>query len=98
MRLTYLIFVSWAGIILTGCATNKEPRLMPTAEFAPIMPIPEQKSEQVTGGIYSSGRGLFGNLRAYEPSKKKVGDLITVLLDESTQASRTSGLKTTRGK
>ena len=96
MRLTYLIFVSWAGIILTGCATNKEPRLMPTAEFAPIMPIPEQKSEQVTGGIYSSGRGLFGNLRAYEPSKKKVGDLITVLLDESTQASRTSGLKTTR--
>ena len=69
---------------------------MPTAEFAPIMPIPEQKSEQVTGGIYSSGRGLFGNLRAYEPSKKKVGDLITVLLDESTQASRTSGLKTTR--
>ncbi len=96
MRLLQLIIFVSIGLLISGCAHNSEPRLMPTADYAPVMPIPEPKNKQVTGGIYSSGRGLFGNLRAYEPSKKKVGDLITVLLDESTQASRQSGLKTTR--
>ncbi len=81
-------------LLLSACVT--EPPLMPTAEFAPVMPIPEPKNEQVTGGIYSNGRGLFGSLRSYQPSKLKVGDILTVLLSESTQASRSSELKTTR--
>lgn len=87
-------FIPLCAILIGACASK--PALMPTAEFAPIMPIPEPKNEQVTGAIYTSGRGLFGDLRSYQPSKLKVGDILTVLLDESTQAERTNEVKTSR--
>ena len=70
--------------------------MMPTAEFAPVQPIPAQKPTQVTGSIFTNGQALFGDLRSYQGSDIKVGDLITVLLNETTQASRTSALTTSR--
>ena len=39
---------------------------------------------------------MFGDLRSYQSSDIKVGDLVTVLLNETTQASRTSALATSR--
>ena len=80
--------------LLTACAG--QPQMMPTAEFSPMQPIPEQKTIQATGSIFANGRDLFGDLRSYQPSDIQVGDLITVLLNETTQASRTSGLSTSR--
>ncbi|MBV31906.1 MAG: hypothetical protein CMK36_00495 [Porticoccaceae bacterium] len=94
MNLIKFGLILLSALVIGGCASK--PALMPSADFAPIMPIPELKKEQVTGGIYSSGRGLFGDLRSYQPSKLKVGDILTVLLDESTQASRSNEVKTSR--
>jgi flagellar L-ring protein precursor FlgH len=79
---------------LTACAA--QPRMMPTAEFAPVQPIPATKPTEVTGSIFTNGRNLFGDLRSYQATEIRVGDLITVLLNETTQASRTSGLSTSR--
>ena len=79
---------------LGACAG--QPQMTPTAEFSPIQPIPVQKPQLVTGSIFTNGRDLFGDLRSYQPSDIQVGDLITVLLNETTQASRTSGLSTSR--
>ena len=79
---------------LTACAV--QPKMTPTAEFAPVQPIPAQKPTQVTGSIFTNGQALFGDLRSYQGSDIKVGDLITVLLSETTQASRTSALTTSR--
>lgn len=70
--------------------------MMPSAEFSPVQPIPAKKSAQITGSIFTNGRDLFGDLRSYQAADIQVGDLITVLLNETTQASRTSGLSTSR--
>ena len=88
--ISLLVVVGW----LTACAG--QPQMMPTAEFAPVQPIPAQKPTLVTGSIFTNGQALFGDLRSYQGSDIKVGDLITVLLNETTQASRTSALTTSR--
>ena len=79
---------------LSSCAA--QPRMEPTADFSPVHAIPEQKPRQVTGAIFTNGRDLFGDLRSYQAAEVQVGDLVTVLLNETTQASRTSGLSTNR--
>jgi flagellar L-ring protein precursor FlgH len=80
--------------LLNACAA--QPRMEPTADFSPVHAIPEQKPRQVTGAIFTNGRDLFGDLRSYQAAEVQVGDLVTVLLNETTQASRTSGLSTNR--
>jgi flagellar L-ring protein precursor FlgH len=80
--------------LLSACAA--QPKMMPTAEFSPIQPIPAKPNRQVTGAIFTNGRDLFGDLRSYQAADIQVGDLVTVLLNETTQASRTSGLTTSR--
>ena len=75
---------------------SAQPRMMPTAEFSPIQPIPAKKPQQPTGSIFTNGRELFGDMRSYQATEIQVGDLITVLLSETTQASRTSGVTTSR--
>ena len=77
-------------------ACSGAPRMMPTADFSPVQPIPAKRSNQITGSIFTNGRDLFGDLRSYQAADIQVGDLITVLLNETTQASRTSGLSTSR--
>lgn len=69
---------------LTGCATKPAPMAHSPA-FAPVMPAPIDKPRMATGAIYN-GRmsdNFFGRSRNY-----RVGDLITVMLDESTRAGR----------
>lgn len=80
--------------LLSACSA--QPRMMPTAEFSPIQPIPAKKPQQPTGSIFANGRELFGDMRSYQATEIQVGDLITVLLSETTQASRTSGVTTSR--
>ena len=72
------------GLLLAGC-NNMPAKLSHSPEFSPVYPAAEERQVLPTGAIYS-GRGSdlwFGKGRAY-----LVGDLITVLLNESTQASR----------
>ena len=94
MSIFRCFLIATAFSVMAGCVG--QPTLMPTTEFSPMQPIPEQKPIQVTGSIFANGRDLFGDLRTYQPSDIQVGDLITVLLNETTQASRTSGLSTSR--
>lgn len=73
------------GALLAAC-NNMPAKLSHTPEFAPVYPSAElQRSSQATGAIYN-GRGSdlwFGKGRSYA-----TGDLINVLLNESTQANR----------
>ena len=85
-----VLFVS----MVTGCAN--QPNLNPSAEFAPIQPIPKAEEVRVTGAIFDNGMGLLGSKRTYRVGDLKVGDLITVLLLESTQASRSNNVETNR--
>ena len=77
------------GIILvlglSGCASPNAP-MAHSPQFAPVLPVAVEKPKMATGAIYNGRQSdnWFGRVRAYN-----VGDVITVLLNESTQAGRT---------
>ena len=87
VRIDFITRVSALGILalgLGGCATAPEP-LAHTPEFAPVIPVALEKPRMATGAIYNGRHSdnFFGRSRNY-----RVGDLITVMLDESTRAGR----------
>ena len=72
------------ALLLAGCATIDD--LPPSnGAFDPIVPAAQHAPRPATGGIYRAGTGetLFGRVRRFQP-----GDVLTVLLNESTQAAR----------
>ena len=75
-----------AGMVLglSGCATAPV-ALKHSPEFAPVLPVVAERPRETTGSIYNNRQNdnFFGRSRNY-----RVGDLITVLLNESTQANR----------
>jgi len=64
------------------------PALTPSPDFAPVYPLAQEQNKPATGGIYGNRQSdaWFGRGRNYQ-----VGDLITVILNESTQADRKQG-------
>jgi flagellar L-ring protein precursor FlgH len=67
--------------------------LRPSPEFQPVYPLASDRPKIATGGIYSNRQSdaWFGRGRNYQ-----VGDIITVLLNESTQAARTQNTDVSR--
>ena len=81
---TRLLAPTLLALGLVGCASAPEP-LAHSPQFAPVMPVAVEKPRQATGAIYNGRHSdnFFGRSRNY-----RVGDLITVVLDESTRAGR----------
>ena len=74
-------------VFLQGCMTEPvDMVLRPSPEFQPVYPLASDRAKVATGGIYSNRQSdaWFGRGRNYQ-----VGDIITVLLNESTQSART---------
>jgi flagellar L-ring protein precursor FlgH len=61
--------------------------------FAPVYPMAKEQAPQATGAIYSSrsSENFFGRGRSFQ-----VGDVITVILDESATAKRSQVGSTSR--
>ena len=81
--------------ILGGCAST-EPEmnsLAPSPDFAPVFPLASDRPKMATGGIYGNSQNdaWFGRGRNYQ-----IGDIITVLLNESTQSARTQNSDVSR--
>jgi len=81
-----LSLVMISVLALSGCMNN---RAMPNRvnDFSPVMPQTLISEKVVDGSIYSGGMndGLFGDRKAF-----RVGDLITILLRESTAAEKSA--------
>ena len=80
---------------LVGCAST-EPEvnaLAPSPDFAPVFPLASDRPKMATGGIYGNSQNdaWFGRGRNYQ-----IGDIITVLLNESTQSARTQNSDVSR--
>lgn len=76
-------------LLLSGCATNQTPVHDP--RFKPVYPISSAKPVQRNGSIYQTS----GNHLIFEdPRAHSVGDLLTILLEESTNASKKSSTST----
>ncbi len=72
--------------LLAGCSVIPPQPLAHSPDFAPVYPQVRENPQQATGGIYHArlSDNFFGRGRTYQ-----VGDVITVLLNEFTQAART---------
>lgn len=90
MRLVALLSTVCAAGVLAGCSS---PPKMAAEEFAPIVQLPPEPEKLVTGSIYNGGRNdnWFGRKKDY-----RVGDIITVILNEQTQANRTTNTSAVR--
>jgi len=80
------------GLAASLAACSAPPK-MSDAEFKPILSIPADPEPLVTGSIYNGGRSdnWFGRKKDY-----KVGDIITVVLNEQTQANRVNNTSASR--
>lgn len=79
---------------MTGCANVLPPQAMThSPQFAPVYPVQNVRETMATGAIYVGRQSdsWFGKSRNFQ-----VGDVITVLLNESTQAARTQNGSITR--
>ena len=73
-------------ITLVGCA-GPQKVAGPSPEFAPIIPVATNASSIPTGSLYNAAYSdsWFGEKKAY-----RVGDIVTVVLDESLDADTTT--------
>ncbi|GHB62222.1 flagellar L-ring protein [Psychrosphaera saromensis] len=78
--------------ILSACAVNHDVE-KEDPFFAPIMPEIPTEDVVSTGSLYHTGwsNGLYSDTKA-----RRVGDIITVLLMENTQASKTAKTETSK--
>jgi len=78
------------ALSLSGCASQQIAG--PSPEYAPIRPIAQVKSNTATGSIFNQHQAdWFGEKKAHQ-----IGDLLTVILSEETQAGRTANTTATR--
>lgn len=77
-------------VTLTGCLADQPVR---RADHRPVMPLYAPTDGPVTGGLYhaSTGVDLFSDVKA-----RRVGDVITVILKEKTQASKSATTSTSK--
>lgn len=94
LNLTTILIVSAALVSLlgTGCSMPN-PKPIHDPDFSPVYPQAEAPPLQNGGAIYRLGANtlLFEDLKAH-----KVGDLLTIILNEKTDASKSSKTSTAK--
>jgi flagellar L-ring protein precursor FlgH len=80
-----------ATALMTACAGPMP--LAHTPQFAPVTPLPRETNKQVTGAIFATDSTDLWQAKRRD---YRVGDIITVLLSESTQAARSLNNETSR--
>jgi flagellar L-ring protein precursor FlgH len=83
--------ITIAVLILAACA--KPMPMAHSPDFAPVQPLPRDPNAPATGAIFATD-----NTDMWQAKRRnyRVGDIITVLLSESTQAARTLNNETSR--
>ena len=93
-RVVAVLSAVLAAASLTACTTILPPQTMThSPQFEPVYPVVNTRDPMATGAIYVGRQSdsWFGKCRNFQ-----VGDVITVLLNESTQAARTQNGTITR--
>jgi flagellar L-ring protein precursor FlgH len=89
MQKLIFIILLMAAFSMSGCAAPKRG----DAAYAPVMPVYVQGPQQNNDSIYQPGTAwlLHEDLKA-----RRVGDMLTVLLQEQTDAQKTSATDSTK--
>ncbi len=87
MRVSMILIMSYC---LFGCAASIPVDNLNSSPFIPVVPAVEKAMVVPTGSIFADEKGSrhFGYKKKYQ-----VGDVLTVILTESTRAQRKSGLE-----
>jgi flagellar L-ring protein precursor FlgH len=91
MKTIKLISAAASMSLLAACAGPMPLAISP--DFTPVQPLPRDASRVSTGAIFAADNTDMWQARRRE---YRVGDVITVLLNESTQAARTLNNETSR--
>lgn len=84
-----LVLINIMVLLLSGC--NTLPKRDP--DFAPVQPADLRPPPQSNGSIYQAGY----DLRLFEDIKtRRVGDVLTVTLNEATQAKKQADMNTSK--
>ena len=80
------VLLALTALALSACSVLPREPLAHSEGFRPVYPVVQAQPHMATGAIYNGAQSeaFFGRGRAFQ-----VGDVITVILDESTQAGRT---------
>jgi len=82
-----------AFVLLTGCASNVPLQTRAPVDDALALPKANASRGGVSGGVFSADTvSLTSDARAF-----RVGDVVTVLLQETTQASKKAGTSFSKG-
>ncbi|MCH4293825.1 flagellar basal body L-ring protein FlgH [Shewanella sp. 3B26] len=83
-----------AALVLAGCASTDKKPIPDDPYFAPVYPEEAPVALEPTGSIFmdSQAASLYTDIRAH-----RVGDIITVVLTESTQASKSANNEIKKG-
>ena len=86
-------FVMFSLVMASACTAPQITPILKEQAFEPVTPVMPAEVTTVTGSIFadSNARYRFGFKKNFQ-----VGDIITVVLTEATQAQRQSGVETTR--
>jgi flagellar L-ring protein precursor FlgH len=81
-----LLLIPFFAAACSACSVLPPEPLAHSAGFTPVFPVEQKLPPIATGAIYNGQQSerFFGRGRSFQ-----VGDVITVLLNESTQAART---------
>jgi flagellar L-ring protein precursor FlgH len=91
MNLQSLLVTSFSLALLAGCAEMR-PQMRDPA-FAPVAPADMRPPVQNTGAIYQPGY----DMRLFEDNKAaRVGDILTIKLEEVTQAKKGDAMNTNK--
>ena len=90
LRLLHAFTSLLATAVLAGCATSA-PRIDPA--FAPTLPIAQEAPPPADGSIYHDA----GSMELFtDPRAHRVGDILTIVLAENTQASKKAETTTSK--
>ena len=80
-----------AALLLSACAATQTTKPDDDPEYQPVMPAQPVPQSQNNGGIYQAAhsQGLFEDYKA-----RNVGDILTVILAESTNAQKSASTST----
>lgn len=84
MKKVTLLLATW--MTLTGCASVEQAKILPDdPEFAPILPEMEEEPVVPTGSLFRTNyvNNIYSDSKAH-----RVGDIISVILSENTQAQK----------
>ncbi len=95
VAISKIVIVFTAASISSGCVVYNQPLRDPSyiPPVPQVAPPPTSSEQAATGSIYntSTSRFLFEDFRA-----RRVGDIVTVLLEEKTAATKTASTETSK--